>query len=372
MIHLYTGLPGAGKTNHMVSEITRLLAEGRPCFVANLNGMKIPGAEVLEDPRTWPDLPDGSAVFVDEAQRFWRGGRTSEATPEIHELETHRHRGFDFWLTTQQPTYLNSHLRKLVGEHTHHVRRTSGIAQTWTWKRAADDPVSGSEQELAEGGMYKYDPTAFDKYTSTVEDTHKPKMSWRMRFIIVGGVLILLAMIFGPGLLKKFTLKTGQTAVEGASGGASPQGSHRAAPHKPLTVEEYVQRLQPRLPGAAWSAPVFDGQAVVAKPETYCIEGHPGRDALGKERKGSVTCLSEQGTRVIVPTAIALRIAREGPAYNPYRMPKEENADRREWAESLTGAGGTPAAMPAIAGVPPGVIAEEGEPQAAYGAFRGG
>jgi len=372
VIYLYTGLPGAGKTNHMVAEITRLLSEGRRVFVANLNGMNIPGAEVLDDPRTWPDLPDGCAVFVDEAQKFWRGGRTSEATPEIHELETHRHRGFDFWLTTQQPTYLNSHLRKLVGEHTHHVRRTSSIAQTWTWKRCADDPVSSSEQELAEGGMYKYDPTAFDKYRSTVEDTHKPKMSWRMRFIIAGGVLVLLAFIFGPGMLKSLTLKTGAQAIEGASAGAGPQDRHRAGPSAPVTVEEYVKRLQPRIPGAAWSAPAFDGQAVVSKPETYCIVGGPGRDAQGKWQDHTATCLSEQGTRVRIDYGTARLIARNGPPYNPYRQPREQADDGREWRDSMMGAGGTPAAMPAIAGAPVPVTAEGAEQQATYGAFRGG
>lgn len=325
MIRLFTGLPGAGKTAHFVAVALEYIQQGRAVYVANLNGMAIPGAEELDDPRTWTDLPDGSVVMVDEAQKFWRGGRTAEATAEILELETHRHRGFDFVLTTQHPTYLNSNLRKLVGEHVHHVRRTKAMAQTWKWDRVHDDPLGMADQEQAEGGVYKYLPQVFGMYTSTVMDTHRPKLSWRMRFLIGGAILLALAAIFGPGMLKRLTLNMGAQAAEEVTGSsASPQASHGPGTYRPAaTQEQWLDQQRPRFEIAPWSAPVFDDRKAIAEPELYCMTSTAGIDAQGEYRAAGFTCITEQGTPVRVSAYYAKMVARQGPLYNPYKRPAQ-------------------------------------------------
>lgn len=325
MIRLFTGLPGAGKTAHFVAVALEYIQQGRAVFVANLNGMAIPGAEFLDDPTKWPDLPDGSVVMVDEAQKFWRGGRSSEPTPEILELETHRHRGFDFVLTTQHPSYLNTNLRRLVGEHVHHVRRTKAMAQTWKWDRVHDDPLGNSDQECADGGIYKYDPQVFGMYTSTVMDTHKPKLSWRMRFLIAGGLLVLGAIIFGPGMLKRMTLKMGADASAKVTGeGAPAEPGHRSGTLPPAaTPKEWLMRQLPRVEMAPWSAPVFDDRKAMSEPELYCMSSEAGIDAQGDHVAATETCITEQGTPARVTKYYARMLARYGPSYNPYKKPAQ-------------------------------------------------
>ena len=196
MIRLFTGKPGHGKSNHAVSVALREIRAGRAVYVSNVNGMRIPGAIPFEDPRQWQELPPGALLIVDEAQRFWRATRAGTVPPEVYAMETHRHLGIDFLLITQDPTYLLRHLRGLVGEHVHHVRRSKGVVQTFTWaNRCSEDPESVSEQEIAEQGLYTLDAEAFQYYDSTELDTHKPKIPRKVWFI--GGAAALLMFAVG-------------------------------------------------------------------------------------------------------------------------------------------------------------------------------
>ncbi|MGL4565407.1 zonular occludens toxin domain-containing protein [Aeromonas veronii] len=73
MITLITGRPGSGKTLLAV-EMIRDNANGeriRPLF-ANIDGLAYDRLRCfpLEDPTTWPDLPAGSIVVIDECQKL--------------------------------------------------------------------------------------------------------------------------------------------------------------------------------------------------------------------------------------------------------------------------------------------------------------
>lgn len=329
MIRLFTGKPGHGKTNHAVSVALREIRAGRAVYVSNVNGMRIPGAIPFDDPRQWQELPAGALLIVDEAQRFWRATRSGTVPPEVYAMETHRHLGIDLLLITQDPTYLLKHVRGLVGEHVHHVRRSKGVVQTFTWlNRCSEDPESVSEQEIAEQGLYTLDAEAFNFYDSTEQDTHKPKLPRKVWFI--GGALVLVVAMFtlGPSVLKRVTI--GKSTAE--TGGPPPQGSgllaavaSRGRASSPASVEEYISRQKPRVVGAPWSAPIFDERAVAADPQLFCMLAQPGHDADGTYRENSsCTCITEQGTRYRMELQACAQHARLGGVYNPYRMPSQQ------------------------------------------------
>lgn len=328
MIRLFTGKPGHGKSNHAVSVALREIRAGRAVYVANVNGMRIPGAIPFDDPRQWQELPPGALLIVDEAQRFWRATRAGTVPPEVYAMETHRHLGIDLLLITQDPTYLLKHLRGLVGEHVHHVRRSKGVVQTFTWgNRCSESPESPSEQELAEQGLYTLDAEAFQYYDSTELDTHKPKIPRKVWFI--GGALVLVLAMFtvGPSVLRRLTI--GEPKAE--AGGPPPQGpgllsvvGGRGRASSPASVEEYLSRQTPRVVGAPWSAPIFDERAVAADPQLFCMLSQPGLDADGNYRENSsCTCITEQGTRYRMELQACAQHARLGGVYNPYRMPQQ-------------------------------------------------
>lgn len=370
MIRLYTGLPGAGKTAHAVADALEMMKQGRPVFVSNMNGMNIPGAIPFEDPRKWEELPSDAVLIVDEAQRFWRATRTLDIAPEVLAMETHRHLGIDFLLTTQQPTYLVKHLRGLVGEHTHHLRRTGKSAQTWTWNGVCEDPDTLSERDRADVSMFVYPSHVFGMYTSTEKDTHKTGIPRKWKFIAVAAVMMLAIFMFGPDYLKKRTLETsgGNKATADAPSAEQPGqgGSHSKRKNQPLTVAEYVAQITPRIAAAPHSAPIYDDRDAVSHPEVFCISSKAGEDAQGKQRAASVTCLTEQGTRYAMPTGLAIQIARYGPMYNPHKEP----APPQPPMPPDPGAGWNPAAMAAPAAAPVTEHPASAEMQHGYGAFR--
>lgn len=330
MIRLFTGLPGAGKTNHALSDAIKEIAKGRPVYFANVNGLSLEGAIPFEDPTKWEDLPAGSLLVVDEAQRFWRASRALDVPPEVQAMETHRHLGIDFILTTQQPNYLLKHLRGLVGEHIHHKRLAKGGAQTWKWNRVCEDPMSATEQELAETGMYVFNQAAFGKYQSTEQDTHKPKLSKKMKFLIGGGICVALFAFALPKLLKRAgeVNSDKETATEASPAqpptrGADSNGNRQQPPR---TVAEYAEWLTPRMGGVMWSAPAFDRE-VMSSPETYCVIGGAGPDANGKHKKAGCSCISEQGTKIVLDQKTCHAVVYAGGIYNPFRTPSQDPMD---------------------------------------------
>ncbi|MDK6078353.1 zonular occludens toxin domain-containing protein [Massilia varians] len=159
MIELNTGVPGAGKTLSMVQELAKLQKrwekhpdEARPVFVLGIPELALPHSPVplksvqvdkAGAPRLvpdWDEMPDGALVLIDECQGVFPP-RSSQSTPPAHVgwLNTHRHHGFDLWITTQQPKLIDASVRALVGRHKH-FRRMFGMQRStvYEWDACSD------------------------------------------------------------------------------------------------------------------------------------------------------------------------------------------------------------------------------------------
>ncbi|WP_406622929.1 zonular occludens toxin family protein [Acidovorax sp. SDU_ACID1] len=165
MITLLTGAPGTGKTAALV-DLLRTVGADRPLFVFGLNGLKLAHVP-LEDPTKWMDeVPDGAAIVIDEVQQVWRPRGAGKSVPDhIAALETHRHRGLDFFLTTQGPNLLDSNVRALVGRHIH-LRDLGWLGRWWyEWPECADQCRTGWRSAPIKK-RYKLPKRIFDSYTS--------------------------------------------------------------------------------------------------------------------------------------------------------------------------------------------------------------
>lgn len=165
MITLLTGAPGTGKTAALV-DLLRTVGADRPLFVFGLNGLKLAHVP-LEDPTKWMgEVPDGAAIVIDEVQQVWRPRGAGKAVPDhIAALETHRHRGLDFFLTTQGPNLLDSNVRALVGRHIH-LRDLGWLGRWWyEWPECADQCRTGWRSAPIKK-RYKLPKRIFDSYTS--------------------------------------------------------------------------------------------------------------------------------------------------------------------------------------------------------------
>lgn len=186
MITLITGAPGAGKTNALVSLLAEL-AEGRALYVSGIPDLQVPHV-VLDDPTKWHEVvEDGAAVVIDEVQRVWRPNR-SKIPDDIAALETHRHRGIDFFIVTQGPNLVHQNVRALVGRHVH--LRDTGLTGRWwyEWPECAESVTTAWKQAPIKK-LYRLDKKAQGLYTSASKHI-KPIRSLPRSVLLLGAITI--------------------------------------------------------------------------------------------------------------------------------------------------------------------------------------
>lgn len=214
MIELRTGVPGSGKTLSMVAALASLFKrwgnfpeEARPVFQLGIPDLVFPVAEVplksvqvnkAGSPSLVPDwdaMPEGSLVIIDEAQGVFPPRSSASMAPaHVAWLNTHRHKGFDIWLTTQHPKLIDGTVRALVGKHQHYRRLFGGQrAICYEWD-ACSDSLSGLKQAVT--SYFPYPRKAFQWYKSAEIHT---KQSYKLpSWLLLPVVGVLLMLFFMP------------------------------------------------------------------------------------------------------------------------------------------------------------------------------
>jgi len=233
VITLITGAPGSGKSAALVKLLSELSA-GRACYVDGVPDLRVPHV-VMSEPHQWMrDVPDGSAVVIDEVQRVWRpAGPGSKVPPDIEALETHRHRGLDFYLVTQHPKLLHANVRALVGRHIH-LREIGVMGRWWYEWPEAVNPESWKTAPIKQ--RYKLPRAVFSQYKSA--SLHVKPIRKIPPALIVAGVAIL-----GLGFLAKQVYGRISETVSPvvAKAAPAPAGSlPRPAPRPTVQIEAVV------------------------------------------------------------------------------------------------------------------------------------
>lgn len=208
MIELRSGVPGSGKTLSMVQALSNLLEswnknpeEGRPIFVHGISDLALShsplplitpsGASIhrMVAVPDWDSMPDGSLVIVDECQSLFppRSSQTS-APAHVAWLNTHRHRGFDIWLTTQHPKLIDFSVRALVGKHLH-FRRLFGSSRAacYEWDGCSDNLAGMKDSVMT---FFKFPKDAFKFYKSAEIHTKQSFRLPRWLLIPLAGVVL--------------------------------------------------------------------------------------------------------------------------------------------------------------------------------------
>lgn len=333
MLTLITGAPGAGKSAALVSMLEGL-GKDRALYVNGIPDLKIPHVELAE-PERWPELvPDGSVVIIDEVQRIWRPRGPGQKVPDhVAMLETHRHRGLDFYIITQGPNLVDSNVRALVGRHVH--LREIGILGRWwyEWPECADNCRTAWRNAPIKK-KYKLPKHVFDKYKSASVHV-KPVRSVPWMLAVMVGALVGVGVLswFAYGAIQQRMNPKGAEASAPAPAptaqalpmpAAGPSSAPQAAP-----PDERVDFI-PRLSDRPWTAPAYDGlRRVVSMPlitGAMCINDH---------------CVCFNGkARLLDVSSAACNEWREHRPYNPYFQPTLEATNDPKPEEPARPAGG--------------------------------
>jgi zona occludens toxin len=305
MITLITGAPGTGKSAALVALLVEL-AKTRTVYVSGIPDLAIPHEE-LPDPSKWPEVvPDGCIIVIDEVQRVWRPrGPGQKVPPDIAALETHRHRGLDFYVVTQAPRLMDSNIRGLVGRHVH--LRDLGILGRWwyEWPECADNCAT-SWKNAPIKKRYRLPKSIFGSYKSATQHI-KPIRSFPWMLVI----MVLALLVTGV---------TAWRAYASISSKLNPPAKSQEAP-KTLNDLKAGQHAQaepvaaydpsafvPRVWSRPESAPAYDHLRVVtAMP---LVAG-----AMCTSKK--CVCVTQQGTNAGLSDGECRTWLKETP-FNPY------------------------------------------------------
>ena len=312
-ITLITGLPGHGKTLYTLATYRDIAAKmGRPVYYNGIKDLKLPWTEI--EPEAWETLPPTSILIVDEAQfKLPLRGRGTPAE-WIERLAVHRHAGIDIVLITQNPMLIDSFVRRLVDRHFHVVRKFgTKFATIHEFANGVCDQVAKSRN----GSItheWRYPKDVFDLYHSAEVHTVKSRIPARVWLFLVLPFLLL-----GLGWYIYHRL-TPAAVADRSMGAAGSAGAAASAPGpgivpagvagpgglvagSPQDVDAYLLAQKPRIPGLAYTAPVYDE---VVKPTSA---PYP---AACVASKSVCRCYSQQATVLDVPDTLCRSIAGGG------------------------------------------------------------
>ncbi|SDP38578.1 zona occludens toxin [Ralstonia sp. 25mfcol4.1] len=311
-ITLVTATPGGGKTALVVDLMRKAADAGRPIFQLGIPELKLPyiptppvkdWTEKRIDPED-PDqneldyftFPENSLIVLDEAQRIFRVRATGSKIPDhVAAFETVRHTGVTFILMTQNPTFLDSHIRKLVGQHIH--LRDVGLLGRWyyEWPECAN-PENFNTAPIKR--KFKLPKHVFSLYKSS-------SLHIKRRYTVPPALMMLIACVLLVAFLgwrvyhsmyqRTHSTPTTPVAAAGpttAAGASSPSVAPAALPAPTVRTNdggEYLAAFVPIVPGKPESAPAYaDLRQVKAMPIVVggaCMGAHcicynqQGRDA---------------------------------------------------------------------------------------------
>jgi len=253
MITLLTGAPGAGKTALAVTLALEAVAKGRAVFVHGLDSPQFSHVELAE-PHRWHDVvPDGALIFIDEVQAVWRPARAGTTVPpDVQALETHRHRGIDFIITTQHPNLLHANVRRLVGRHVH-LQDFGFLGRRWYEWSEASDCSKGARSSALVNKRYRLPKKAFSSYTSASIHV-APKRGFPIP-LLVAMLALPAAAAFAytaydrivPASKSEAKAKTAAAPIA-----LAPAASATAVPASPASssqASEVVEVIKPKLAG---------------------------------------------------------------------------------------------------------------------------
>lgn len=142
-------------------------------------------------PTLWFEIERNAIIVIDECQQ-WFPPRGSAARVPRHasEFETHRHKGYDIHLITQDAKLLDNHVRRLAGRHIHYFNPFASNRVTRYEADKVFDPDDYFAKQKTQKKIIKRDKAFYGVYWSADSHTHRFKIP-KKALLLIPIILIL-------------------------------------------------------------------------------------------------------------------------------------------------------------------------------------
>lgn len=310
MITLISGLPGNGKTLYALTTIKAFAEkEKREVFYSGIKDLLLPWTEIK--PEEWESVPAGAIVVIDEAQFVFPKKPNGASLPAFYtNLATHRHKGIDIYLITQDAALIDVFPRKLIGRHLQVVRKFGMASATiYEWSVVNLAPFSAASRKTAVILKWSFPKVAYGYYKSAEVHTHKRSIPAKIIVAVVAIPLLFAGAAYGFKFVENRLQHPKVAGVEEPSvtnGGLSGKNSGSGKPSYKNALEDSQQYLferTPRVQGLPQTAPRYDE---VTKPVTA-----PVPVACVANPK-NCNCYTQQATPINVPEVLCRDIVARG------------------------------------------------------------
>ena len=128
----------------------------------------------FDEPALWFELPRNSIIIIDECQQTFPVRPVGAKVPRhCSEFETHRHKGWDIHLVTQDAKLMDNHVRRLTGCHVHYFNpfKSSRVTRYQADKVFDQDDYFQKKNTIS--SIIKRDKNFYGLYWSADAHTHK-------------------------------------------------------------------------------------------------------------------------------------------------------------------------------------------------------
>ena len=332
MLDLIIAAPRTGKTQYVVSLIYKHIEDGKKVYTTGLNqteeqraklgNIDFPAPEVW-----WEHLPHGSVWVIDEAQDVVKQRDKGTAQPEwVKRFAQHGHHDLTIYCITHDPAHVDITVRRLANL-THYMSRPLNMrsALVYTFRGAVSVPSDPwrRQQTLKQAESkkkFKYQKKWQDLYTSASAHDHiKLRVPWKLAIPLLACIVVAGCLWFAWSRLKgqsetaapgtpNGSIASALIGAQAPSAGAPPSGA--SAPGQAargLSVDEYRAQFSPRIAGAPWTAPAYDGFDVQDYPRPFC---YITDDAC--------KCVTQQGSKLRMDDTQCRAYVDDG-WFDPYR-----------------------------------------------------
>jgi hypothetical protein len=309
MFSLSTGVPGSGKTLHVIYLLAHLkdtlyLDDGtkRKVYYANIPELssKLDWIKLKNPFEYHLEIEKGSIVVIDECQKFFPARLAKERIPDsLKFIETHRHLGLDIFFITQHPNLIDIHARRLTGQH-FHLKRNFGakFAVIYKANECLTDPQDFRQLRKCEKQTFRYPKNLFGLYKSAEFHTHKFKIPKRIYFVIILFFCFIGFIFYG---IKTFR------DVSNSSSTNELEENNSSSINVSSSQNDFLDQFIPKFQNVPASAPAYnENWAVLSIPIVSSCIGS----------KSKCRCYSQQSTIVNVTNEFCRNVLKHGLSFD--------------------------------------------------------